>query len=65
MRCRICDVSDVGLSEFRPDHTHSRGLGFYKDKNNPVDYYCYECYTGLGDYPEDIDVLDDGFDEGE
>ena len=40
MRCYICDVSDVGLSDFRPDgksHAHS----FYNTAKGCV---CEECY---------------------
>ena len=65
MRCRICDVSDVGLSQYRPDHTHSSGFGFHQDKRNPLDFYCHECYTGLEEYQSDIDVLDEEFDDEE
>lgn len=59
MRCKICDVSDVGLSLFRPDHSFS--TNFIKDRHNPLDFVCSSCFNDL--YDDLDDVLEEGFDD--
>lgn len=59
MRCMICDNSDVGLSNFRPDHGYAHNFV----KVGPVDFICSYCYTDSIGYDEELeDVLDDTFD---
>lgn len=39
MRCKICDTSDQGLSNYRPDgHFHATRFREYDG-----DFYCEEC----------------------
>lgn len=61
MRCVICDASDVGLSNYRPDgYYHSRSFHIGSDDK----VYCSECdseYSDLmSDYHEDDLENDDG-----
>lgn len=60
MRCKICDVSDVGLSLFRPDHSFS--TNFIRDRHNPIDFICSSCFNDCG-YDDLDDVLEEEFDE--
>jgi hypothetical protein len=65
MRCAICDASDVGLSNYRPDgRFHAKDFHLVADK-----YLCSECYDGYEDvmtdfYDDDlaIEEIDDAFD---
>ncbi len=65
MRCVICDTSDNGLSDYRPDgrfHAHR----FHELPGGPV---CDECYEYVGEtssdfYDQDLEQEenDDAFD---
>ncbi len=63
MRCRICDVSDVGLSDFRPDgKNHARH--FFQTSQGCE---CEECYDGSEEILQDWyeDDLEDEENENE
>ena len=50
MRCYVCDVSDVGLSNYRPDgKSHSNH--FYQ---TPKGCMCEECYDGGEEVTQDF-----------
>lgn len=49
-RCYVCDVSDVGLSDYRPDgKKHS--VHFYQTPNGCM---CEECYDGGEEVMQDF-----------
>ena len=63
MRCIICDASDLGLSDYRPDgkfHAH-------RFKEYEGDFYCEECMNNIDEtinemYDNDLDNDEEAFD---
>lgn len=61
MRCVLCDASDQGLSDYRPDgkfHAHKFTLW-------EGDFYCEECMNDIDDTVNEMfenDLDDEAFD---
>ena len=55
MRCRFCDVSDVGLSDYRADgKSHSKTF----HQINSLDFVCSECYESGEEVMQEFYELD-------